>query len=108
MLPGPRIAYNPYKNLAKVLKRSDMILRLLRGKGVLSEDEYRTALAEVPNIGGMQTKVDSSIKKEEALTTLSSASVQARPAGDSVGAGTTEPAPSSAGTSEMSPATKRW
>ena len=35
MLPGPRVAYNPYKNLGKVLKRSDMILRLLRGKGVI-------------------------------------------------------------------------
>jgi monofunctional biosynthetic peptidoglycan transglycosylase len=65
MLPGPRVAYNPYKKLGKVLKRSDMILRLLRGKGVLSEDEYRQALAEVPNINGMQRKVDESIKKEE-------------------------------------------
>ncbi|HMN01629.1 MULTISPECIES: biosynthetic peptidoglycan transglycosylase [Geobacter] len=65
MLPGPRVAYNPYKNLGKVLKRSDMILRLLRGKGVLSTDEYRQALAQTPNIAGLQRKVDASIEKEE-------------------------------------------
>jgi monofunctional glycosyltransferase len=73
MLPGPRVAYNPYNNLSRVLKRSDMILRLLRGKGVLSEDEYRQALAEVPNITGLQRKVDESIKKEDVLANLSSA-----------------------------------
>ena len=60
MLHGPHVAYNPYKHLAKVLKRSDMILRLLRDKGVLSGEEYRLALAEVPNISGMQKKVDDS------------------------------------------------
>jgi monofunctional biosynthetic peptidoglycan transglycosylase len=64
MLPGPRLAYNPYNNLARVLKRSNMILGLLRGKGVLSEDEYRLALAEEPNIAGLQRKVDESIAKE--------------------------------------------
>ncbi|HEY6871998.1 MAG TPA: biosynthetic peptidoglycan transglycosylase [Geobacteraceae bacterium] len=75
MLPGPRVAYNPYKNLSRVLRRSDMILRLLRGKGVLTEEEYRLALAEVPNVGGMQKKVDDSIKKEAVLATMSSATV---------------------------------
>lgn len=79
MLPGPRVAYNPYKNLGKVLRRSDMILRLLRGKGVLSEEEYRQALAEVPNIGGLQKKVDESIKKEEAFAVVSSAKAQEPP-----------------------------
>jgi monofunctional biosynthetic peptidoglycan transglycosylase len=73
MLPGPRVAYNPYKNLDKVLKRSDMILGLLRKKGVLSEEEYRQALAEVPNVGRMQQKVDSSIQKPVVLENLSSA-----------------------------------
>jgi len=61
MLPGPRLAYNPYKNLNKVLKRSDMILKLLRQKGVLTEGEYQAALAEQPNITGMQRKVEQSI-----------------------------------------------
>ena len=60
MLPGPQVAYNPYKHLTRVLKRSDMILGLLRDKGVLSREEYRVALAEVPNISGMQKKVDQS------------------------------------------------
>jgi len=58
MLPGPRLAYNPYKNLSKVLKRSNMILRLMRQKGVLDAGEYQVALAESPNVGGMQSKVD--------------------------------------------------
>jgi monofunctional biosynthetic peptidoglycan transglycosylase len=60
MLPGPQKVYNPYRHLDRVLKRSDMLLRLLRQNGVLSEAEYRQALAETPNIGGMQKKVDQS------------------------------------------------
>lgn len=67
MLPGPRLAYNPYKNLSRVSKRSDMILGLLRGKGVLSEEEYRLALAEEPNIAGLQRKVDESIARSEVV-----------------------------------------
>lgn len=74
MLPGPRLAYNPYKNLGRVLKRSDMILRLMRQKGVLSDDEYRVALAEQPNIAGMQRKVDKSISAPPVFTSPSSAS----------------------------------
>jgi monofunctional biosynthetic peptidoglycan transglycosylase len=60
MLPGPQKVYNPYQHLDRVLKRSDMILRQLRQKGVLSEGEYRRALAETPDISGMQRKVDKS------------------------------------------------
>jgi monofunctional biosynthetic peptidoglycan transglycosylase len=73
MLPGPRLAYNPYKNLGKVLRRSDMILRLLRQKGVLSEGEYQAALAQQPNIAGMQRKVDKSIATPPVFTAPSSA-----------------------------------
>jgi len=72
MLPGPRLAYNPYKNLAKVLKRSDMILRLLRQKGVLGEAEYQAALAQSPNIGRMQQKVDELISVPPVFTAPSS------------------------------------
>lgn len=72
MLPGPRLAYNPYKNLGKVLKRSDMILRLLRRKGVLDEGEYQTALAEAPNVGRLQKKVDEVISTPPVFTTPSS------------------------------------
>jgi monofunctional biosynthetic peptidoglycan transglycosylase len=67
MLPGPRVAYNPYKNLRRVMQRSDMILRLLHDKGVLSGDEYRLALAQEPNITGLQRKVDESIAKVEVV-----------------------------------------
>lgn len=70
MLPGPRVAYNPYRSLDKVMKRSDMILRLLRNKGVLSEAEYREALAQTPNIAGMQRKVDESISKEPVFVNM--------------------------------------
>ena len=73
MLPGPRLAYNPYKNLGKVLKRSDMILKLLRQKGVLAEGEYQAALAEQPNIAGMQRKVDQNIATPPVFTLPSSA-----------------------------------
>jgi monofunctional biosynthetic peptidoglycan transglycosylase len=84
MLPGPRVAYNPYKNLNRVLKRSDMVLGLLRKKGVLSEDEYRLALAEEPNIAGLQRKVDESIEKEIVQAPMTSAAmkVPAKPAED--------------------------
>jgi len=61
LLPGPQVAFNPYRHLSRVLKRSDMILGLLRDKGVLTGEEYRLALAEVPNISGMQKKVDQSV-----------------------------------------------
>lgn len=75
MLPGPRVAYNPYKNLDKVLKRSNMILRLLANKGVLSSGEYQAALAEMPNIGRLQRKVDESIKQVEVMANHTSATV---------------------------------
>lgn len=73
MLPGPRVAYNPYKNLGKVLKRSDMILRLLRQKGVLGETEYQEALAQSPNVGRLQKKVDEVISTPPVFTAVSSA-----------------------------------
>jgi len=73
MLPGPRVAYNPYRNIDKVMSRSDLILKLLRKRGVLSEDEYQRALAETPNIAGLQRKVDESIMKEESFPNRTSA-----------------------------------
>lgn len=83
MLPGPRVAYNPYKNLGKVLKRSDMILRLLRQKGVLGEGEYQAALAEQPNIAGLQRKVDQSVNQPPVFASPSSARKEPeQPAGE--------------------------
>ncbi len=75
MLPGPRVAYNPYRNMGKVLRRSDLILKLLRTKNVLSGEEYAAAVAVAPNINGLQRKVDDSMKKEEGFGNLSSQEV---------------------------------
>jgi monofunctional biosynthetic peptidoglycan transglycosylase len=73
MLPGPRLAYNPYKNLGKVLKRSDMILRLLKQRGVLGEAEYQAAMASELNIAGLQRKVDLSVNQVPVFSSASSA-----------------------------------
>lgn len=75
MLPGPRVAYNPYRNLGKVLRRSDMILRNLRNKGVISAEEYQAAMAQEPNIAGMQRKVDTSLQQETVQKAYSSGRV---------------------------------
>ncbi len=75
MLPGPRVAYNPYRNLGKVVRRSDMILRLLRQKGVLSAAEYQLARSQEPNIAGLQRKVDQSLEEETVFSTMSGVSV---------------------------------
>jgi monofunctional biosynthetic peptidoglycan transglycosylase len=80
MLPGPRVAYNPYKNLGKVLKRSDMILKLLRQRGVLSEAEYQAALASELNIAGMQRKIDQSVIQPPVFSSPSSSGPTAEPA----------------------------
>jgi len=100
MLPGPRLAYNPYRNLQKVVRRSDMILRLLRRKGVLSEGEYQVALAQQPNITGLQRKVDESIQKQELFENVSSAVAPELPSGDNQqapGQPATEENPAAAG-----------
>ena len=76
MLPGPRLAYNPYKKLDRVLKRSDMILKLLRKNGVLGENEYQAALASELNIAGLQRKVDQSVSQPPVFSSSSSARLQ--------------------------------
>jgi monofunctional biosynthetic peptidoglycan transglycosylase len=83
MLPGPRIAYNPYKNLGKVLKRSDMILKLLKQRGVLGEDEYQAAMASELNIAGLQRKVDQSVNQPAVFSSASSAQQEAHEKPDS-------------------------
>jgi monofunctional glycosyltransferase len=75
MLPGPRLAYNPYRNMGKVLNRSDMILRKLRSNGVISADEYQAALAHPPNIAGLQRKIDTAILQDAVMQPLSSATL---------------------------------
>lgn len=93
MLPGPRVAYNPYKNLDKVLKRSDMILRLMRKKGVLDEGEYQAALAAELNIAGMQKKVDQNIALSPVFAAPSSARKEEVPPEPITEAKTPEQAP---------------
>ena len=56
MLPGPRV-YNPYRKLGRVMARSDRILRRMFAAGMVTEEEYRAALAEVPSIEGLERKV---------------------------------------------------
>ncbi|MBE0598530.1 MAG: monofunctional biosynthetic peptidoglycan transglycosylase, partial [Desulfuromonadales bacterium] len=62
MLPGPRIAYNPYRNLRRTEKRTDHILRLMRQTGALSEEAYQLALAETLNIAGLERKVQQTLE----------------------------------------------
>ncbi|HWI41176.1 MAG TPA: biosynthetic peptidoglycan transglycosylase [Verrucomicrobiae bacterium] len=80
MLPGPRVAYNPYRNVQKVLKRSDMILGLLKNRGVLSPEEYRRAMDEVPNIAGLQRKVDQTVARVEPVLDRFSTAAEPAPA----------------------------
>ncbi len=82
MLPGPRVAYNPYRNLGKVLSRSNMILRKLRSNGVISAEEYQAALATPLNIAGLQRKIDTAIQQEPVMKPISSATIPAEPVGD--------------------------
>jgi monofunctional biosynthetic peptidoglycan transglycosylase len=104
--PAPALtprAYNPYKKLAKVSKRSDMILRLLRAKGVLSDDEFRLAITQKPNIAGLQRKVDFTIAREEAVQAPMTSALQLLPGGDGLPA--TEELPGAADKSGPQPAT---
>lgn len=60
MLPGPRV-YNPYRNLDRVLRRSERILRRMFAARMIPEAEYRAALAEKPNVEGLTRKVEKTI-----------------------------------------------
>ncbi len=60
MLPGPKV-YNPYRNLGRVVRRSDRILRRMVAAHMISDEEYRVALAEEPNVEGLSRKVDTTI-----------------------------------------------
>ncbi len=60
MLPGPRV-YDPYRKMARVMRRSDRILRTMFAARMITEDEFRAALAETPNIAGLERKVEKTI-----------------------------------------------
>jgi len=57
MLPGPRV-YDPYRKLDRVMRRSDRILKRMFAARMITEEEYRGALAEIPNISGLERKVE--------------------------------------------------
>ncbi len=57
MLPGPKV-YNPYRKLDRVVRRSDRILRRMFAARMITEDEFRAAMAESPNIAGLERKVE--------------------------------------------------
>ncbi len=60
MLPGPRI-YDPYRKMRRVMRRSDRILRNMFLARMITEDEFRAALAETPNVTGLERKVERTI-----------------------------------------------
>lgn len=91
MLPGPRVAYNPYRNLGKVSRRSDMILRNLRSTGVISAEEFQLAMAQEPNIAGLQRKIDTTLQQEAVFKPLSSARLDAVTDPESVNNSTEQP-----------------
>jgi monofunctional biosynthetic peptidoglycan transglycosylase len=53
-----------------------MILRLLRKQGVLDEAEYQAALAQSPNVGRLQQKVDATISTPPVFSSPSSSRLQ--------------------------------
>ena len=60
MLPGPRV-YNPYHRLDRVVRRSDRILRRMFAAKMITGEEYKEALAESPNIAGLERKVETTM-----------------------------------------------
>jgi monofunctional biosynthetic peptidoglycan transglycosylase len=61
MLPGPKV-YNPYRKMARVMKRSDRILRRMVAARMISREEYDTAMAEVPNLAGIERKIEKTLE----------------------------------------------
>jgi monofunctional biosynthetic peptidoglycan transglycosylase len=61
MLPGPKV-YNPYRKMDRVMKRSDRILRRMVAARMISREEYDAAMAEVPNLAGLERKVEKTLE----------------------------------------------
>ncbi len=61
MLPGPKV-YNPYRRMDRVMKRSDRILRRMVAARMISREEYEAALAEIPNLAGLERKVEKTME----------------------------------------------
>jgi membrane peptidoglycan carboxypeptidase len=50
--------------MSRVMKRSNRILRRMAGARMITREEYRAALAEVPNLSTMERKVAKSYEKQ--------------------------------------------
>ncbi|MBP2686317.1 MAG: biosynthetic peptidoglycan transglycosylase [Deltaproteobacteria bacterium] len=61
MLPGPKV-YNPYRKMDRVMRRSDRILRRMVAARMISREEYDAARAEVPNLAGLERKVEKTLE----------------------------------------------
>jgi monofunctional biosynthetic peptidoglycan transglycosylase len=61
MLPGPKV-YDPYRKLDRVVRRSDRILKRMFAARMITDEEYRAALAEIPNIAGLERKVETTME----------------------------------------------
>jgi monofunctional biosynthetic peptidoglycan transglycosylase len=60
MLPGPKV-YDPYRKMDRVKRRSDRILRRMVAARMISREEYEGAMAEVPNVAGLERKVEKTL-----------------------------------------------
>jgi len=60
MLPGPKV-YNPYRKMDRVVNRSNRILRRMVAARMITRGEYEAALAEVPNLAGLEKKVEKTL-----------------------------------------------
>ncbi|MBP2669612.1 MAG: glycosyl transferase family 51 [Deltaproteobacteria bacterium] len=60
MLPGPRV-YNPYRKMDRVMRRSDRILRRMVAARMIGREEYEAAMAEIPNLAGLERKVENTL-----------------------------------------------
>ena len=60
MLPGPKV-FNPYRKMDRVVKRANRLLRRMVAARMITQEEYETALAEVPNLAGLEKKVEKTL-----------------------------------------------
>jgi len=109
MLPGPKV-YDPYRKLDRVVRRSDRILKRMFAARMITEEEYKGALAEAPNIAGLERKVEKTMEStppeekppvalpESGPGVLDPGPVEAPVAAPREGRGEPEPRPDEGGT----------
>ncbi len=65
ILPGPRVAYNPVLQTAKVRQRAARLIKLLGLRHILSEKEIADALVQLGQLGGPRPKPPANRSTEE-------------------------------------------